>query len=197
MLHILRKHKIGPNLLNYIEKVWENQKFTLRQAQFYSKEISADRGVTQGDIDSPVLFNIIVDSVLRAWRKIIKSHADKFRSLSSFYADDGLLENNNPVDLQHDLNIVNDLFAKVGLKANAKKTKHMIVRGAAAPKALSKDAYDNIDRRRKNQQTTASYAEQRKQIVSCPICNKQISATSLQRHLTTQHKQTITSKYER
>ena len=34
--HILRKYKVGPNLLKYIEKVWDNQSFVLRQNQFYS-----------------------------------------------------------------------------------------------------------------------------------------------------------------
>ena len=49
--HMLRKYKVGPNLMNYIEKVWDNQCFTLRQAQFYSEGISVDRGVAQGGPD--------------------------------------------------------------------------------------------------------------------------------------------------
>ena len=64
--HMLRKCEVGPNLMNYIEKVWDNQCFTLRQDQFYSEGMSVDRGVTQGDINSPIIFNIIVDAMLRA-----------------------------------------------------------------------------------------------------------------------------------
>ena len=94
-----------------------------------------------------------------------------------------------------DLNIVIDLFSKIGLKANEKKTKYMILRGAAAPKALSTQVYDNIDRKRRNQPATCTCAERRKQKVACPICNKQIGATSLQRHMIDQHGQTEATKY--
>ena len=71
----------------------------------------------------------------------------------------------------------------------------MILRGAAAPKALSTQVYDNIDRKRRNQPATCTYAERRKQKVACPICNKQIGATSLQMHMIGQHGQTEATKY--
>ena len=71
----------------------------------------------------------------------------------------------------------------------------MIVRGIAAPKSLSKETYDNIDRRRRCQPTSETYAERRKRKVECPICNKQIGATSLQRHMMSQHNCTERPKH--
>ena len=115
--------------------------------------------------------------------------------LKYFYADDGLLENSDPICLQKDLNMIIDLFSKLGLKANEKKTKFMIVRGTAAPKSLSKETYDNIDRRRRCQPTSETHAERRKRKVECPICNKQIGATSLQRHMMSQHNCTERPKH--
>ena len=65
IVQLLKKYKMGPRLLAYVKKVWEDQHFVLRQAQFYSDPVSINQGVTQGDIDSPIIFNIIVDAVLR------------------------------------------------------------------------------------------------------------------------------------
>ena len=63
-MSILEKYKVGPNVRNYIRKVWDSQRFFLRQSGFYSEEIVVERGCTQGDTDSPIIFNIIVDAVL-------------------------------------------------------------------------------------------------------------------------------------
>ena len=69
VIQILKKYKVGPKIRNYIWKIWEKQKFWLRQAGFYSDAVEVDRGCTQGDTDSPVIFNIIVDVVLRRWKE--------------------------------------------------------------------------------------------------------------------------------
>ena len=88
---------MGPRLLAYVEKVWEDQHFVLQQAQFYSDPVSINRGVTQGDIDSPIIFNIIMDAVLREWSNM--QERQEHRSDSRFYADDGLVENTNKEQL--------------------------------------------------------------------------------------------------
>ena len=65
-------------------------------------------------------------------------------SVGSFYADDGLLESTDPLGLQTDLDIILDLFEKMGLKANAFKTKCMILRGTHAPKPFPKVVYNRV-----------------------------------------------------
>ena len=70
-----------------------------------------------------MIFNLIVDAVLRSW-KALPSFT---RSRASFYADDGLIENKKPEDLQQDLDALVSLFQKIGLKTNKKETKLMIV----------------------------------------------------------------------
>jgi len=148
--------------------------------------------VTQGDIDSPTIFNIIVDAVIRAWKR--GKEGDE--SISQFYADDGLLENTNPEVLQRDLDEIIALFSQVGLKANENKTKFMVVRGAAAPKALSKEVYDNINRRRKGENpTNLTYKERRKLDVSYEVCGKVLKQVSLQRHMLSQHKRDMPTQY--
>ena len=80
-----------------------------------------DRGCTKGDTDSPIILNIIVDAVLRTWKE-----GDYNSTLALFYADDGLLENNNPEELQEDLDQIIKIFEKVGLRTNESETKYMV-----------------------------------------------------------------------
>ena len=73
----------------------------------------------------------------------------------------------------------------------------MIVRGAVAPKALRKEMYDNIDRRRRGLSTTLSFAERKKLDVQCELCRKTMKEVSLGRHMRNVHKIELTQKYEK
>ena len=136
------------------------------------------RGCTQGDTDSPIIFNTIIDAVIRTW----KSNNKYCGSSALFYADDGLIENTEHNDLQTDMDIMIKLFERVGLKTNETKTKFMVFRGPAPPKAMNNNAY-----RRMKTGRGKTYEEQRKQKVACNICGKVITQGALQRHMKTQH----------
>ena len=96
VIKLLEKYWVGPNIRRYVESIWDQQIFILRQSGFYSDPIDVDRGCTQGDTDSPVIFNIIIDAVLRKWKTIEGFN----NSRALFYADDGLIENEDPEGLQ-------------------------------------------------------------------------------------------------
>ena len=138
VLQLMEKYGVGKNIRRYVETVWERQKFVLRQGGFYSDPISVERGCTQGDTDSPIIFNLVIDAVLRKW----KSVQEERKSRACFYADDGLIENKDAGKLQEHLNILIEYFEMFGLKTNEIKTKYMVLRGEAAPRALIKFAYD-------------------------------------------------------
>ena len=149
-------------------------------------------GCTQGDIDSPIIFNLIIDAVLRMWHE---SPAYK-QTIACFYADDGLLENNKVAHLQHDLDYIIELFARVGLQANEVKTKFMVVRGAKAPPALTPSAYQAMTTRYQGgTRRNADYNTWRTTVVQCPVCNKSLQNASLKRHLEQQH-DTTTPTYQ-
>ena len=164
---------MGPKIRRYISSVWENQRFLLRQQGVYSVPLDVERGCTQGDTDSPIIFNIIVDAVLRAWK------IGTFKNTKAlFYADDRLLEHTNAEDLQEDLNKIIGLFERVGLRTNETKTKYMIFRGPAPPKAICPIAY-----KRMTKGVGKTYLERRKTRVNCAICGKGMQNGSLQRHM--------------
>ena len=189
VLKLLEKYGVGPNIRNYIYNIWDKQIFILRQAEFYSDTIDVDHGCTQGDVDSPIIFNIIIDAVLRSWKNSENFH----ESDSCFYADDGLIQHPDPDALQSDLNEIIKLFSKMGLKPNATKTKFMVFRGAPAPRAKSRNNYDNIRRTRTSTFTTTQ--EWRKLRTNCNICDKSLTNGSLIRHMKSQHGITNNNKY--
>ena len=87
---------MGKNIRGLIERVWNDQQFILRQCGFYSDPVDIKRGCTQGDVDSPVIFNIIIDAVIQSWKP-----SELYNNSSAlFYADDGLVENIDPYKLQ-------------------------------------------------------------------------------------------------
>ena len=189
VIHIMKKYGVGPNICRYVQTVWDNQFFLLRQNGFYSDPLQVSRGCTQGDIDSPIIFNIIVDAVLRTWK--VQNPTSETRCC--FYADDGLLEGNDPVEIQADLDKIIELFGQVGLRANEKKIKYMIVRGANAPQALSTAVYDNIATRRLHRYRNgkSTYIQRRKNIQTCITCGATLQAASMRRHQIRQHNKEI------
>ena len=58
-----------------IANVWQDQKFTLRYKSFLSSLLDIKQGVTQGDTDSPIIFNIVIDAVISDWKEDKKSQS--------------------------------------------------------------------------------------------------------------------------
>ena len=177
-LAIMAKYGIGPRILRYIGHVWDSQRFLLRQQGFYSEEIEIERGCTQGDINSPSIFNLVVDAVIRAAKKDPNYGGTRL----CFYADDGLLEDRNPEVVQKDLDLVTHLFKRCGLETNEVKTKLMVVRGTQAPTARTQNTYNQMMGGEKRGPNWL------KEKTECPECGKVMQNASLRRHLTTIHK---------
>ena len=38
-----------------------------REGRYYGTEFKGERGVTQGDLLSPTIFNVVVEAVVRQW----------------------------------------------------------------------------------------------------------------------------------
>lgn len=78
-----------------------------------------ERRVAQGDVYFPIIFNLVVNVVL----KKVQKEEEFGLSQMCFYTDDGIIERIDPVALQHDMDRVMILFSKFGLRANKDKTK--------------------------------------------------------------------------
>ena len=65
MIQLLQEYGVGEKMRNVIENYWEKQLVVVRKGKFFGNPFHPTRGVTQGDIISPTLFNIVVDTVVR------------------------------------------------------------------------------------------------------------------------------------
>ena len=66
---------------------------------YYGSEFQVSRGVTQGDLLSPTIFNVVVDALVRHWVAVMVEIVDKKSGRGQevrhqntlFYADDGMV----------------------------------------------------------------------------------------------------------
>ena len=173
---ILEGYGVGPNIRHFIETVWDGDTLVPKFGSYFGSTISAKRGVRQGDVLSPIIFNIVVDCVLREWCH----HCD---SLGIFYADDGRLADTSAPVVQKGLDLFGELFARVGLKINPNKTKVMICVPPTPYGRQSPIAY-----KRRYDQTLESYSERQAHHVPCPECNRKVRISSLPNHKRNIHK---------
>jgi hypothetical protein len=98
-----------------------------------------------------------------------------------FYVDDAYLASRDAGFLQHALNVLVDLFERVGLKTNTSKTQTMICTPGRVRTQLPTESY----RRMRHGRVTASEWNSRN--VKCRQCGKELKASSLGRHLADVH----------
>ncbi len=94
-----------------------------RVSGFYGSPFKTLRGATQGGPDSPRLFNVIVNAVVREWlRQLLGAEAaqlgcgeDVQRFLSLFYADDGVVATRCEEMHGRAVTLLVSLFERAGL----------------------------------------------------------------------------------
>ncbi len=97
----------------------------------------------------------------------------------AFFVDDGLVSARCPVWLQSSFDILTQLFERIGLLANADKTKVMICVPGKIRAALTEEEYEN-------QQAGNTTTMKRHQVI-CDLCGASLAAESLRSHSETQH----------
>jgi hypothetical protein len=130
-LEILERYGVGALTIQLLRRFWDRQLVVAKQGGHFGAAFPATRGVTQGDIVSPTIFNIVVDATVRYWLTLVLDDGSEFEGLGRtvqeqlvlFYADDGLLASRNPEWLQMVLSHLCELFERMGLRTNVQKTR--------------------------------------------------------------------------
>ena len=191
-LAILEAYGVGPRILALLKAFWEQQLVVARQGKYHGEPFEADRGVTQGDIVSPTIFNIVCDAVVRAWLLEVSEDSDDasvgigsnlVQLASLFYADDGMIASRSSEWLQQALVVLTDLFRRCGLKTNTTKTVAMTCVPGHIRTNVSQESY----RRRTREVGGPDPRARQRRRVECSECGKSLAAGSLRNHLLTQH----------
>jgi hypothetical protein len=187
---ILEGYGARPNMVWLVRNFWKEATMVCHASGNYGEPFQAGRGVTQGGPLSPKLFNILVDAVAREWMQKLREgstlDADETDQLMAsffaiFYVDGAYLASRDPDFLQRVLDVLVELFARVGLKTNVQKTQTMICNLGRIRTQLPTASYNRM------RQGMTSAGEWDSRAVECQQCQGTMKASSLRRHLADQH----------
>ena len=93
-----------------------------------SRGFGIHRGVKQGDVISPLLFNAGIEAAFRAWKNRLRDHGflmapNTTRLTNTRYADDVMLFAKTAEELIQMVELLIEAFGKVGLELNTAKSK--------------------------------------------------------------------------
>ena len=117
---------MGPNLSRLLKFYWEWQRISPNTGKFLGKEFWTERGLMQGEPASPMIFNSVVDVVVRAVLDAVCGPQEAEHGLGwalgesnvVFYADYGRISGRDHVWVQDELSVKVAMFRKMGLEMN-------------------------------------------------------------------------------
>jgi Reverse transcriptase (RNA-dependent DNA polymerase) len=132
-------YRIGPNIQWLLGTFWGWHTVVPQASGYHGRAFRATRGVTQGDIISLMIFNLVLDCIIKAWKL---EHPEKAEIIQAiFYADNELLQTDDAEALQEALDEFTEYFLQVGLQMNAAKTNAMVMIPGPIRIGLTSPAY--------------------------------------------------------
>ena len=128
LIEILKEEGTPAHEIRSIENLYWNQKAVVITEHGETEEVDILRGVRQGCILSPILFNLYTERMIEEalqGKRGIQINGENMTNIR--YADDTVLMAENEQELQHLLQDVNQACKKYGMALNYKKTKVMIM----------------------------------------------------------------------
>ena len=128
------EYGVGPQTEQIIHTHWKGLTMVSRAGHYYGAPFAGSRGVTQSELISPTILNMVVDVVIRHWEMVVagedavpEGFCREVQKLASlFYADDSLRASLHPDRLQEALNILTGLFYRVVLLTKMNKKVGMV-----------------------------------------------------------------------
>ena len=171
----------------YWRQHWMIASMVPKKCGQFGNPVPTTRGVRQGDIISPTLFNITIDAVLRyVDRRAIEDIGAVRKPSICLYADDGAISGKDSLAIQGSLDTVIACFARVGVKVNQSKMKWMFTAGSTQVNHIQHGAYCNLVTGGSD-----SYVDRGWTIIKCPLCSMDIQGRCLQRHINNLHPERI------
>jgi len=126
LLHIMEKAGIPDLERNLIKSLYWNQYAVIKTADGKSRRICIRRGVRQGCIISPILFNLYTEYMMKEFQDEVKGIKIGGQNFTNFrYADDAVFVSDEEAELQNIVTKVDEVCKDYGMEMNVKKTKTM------------------------------------------------------------------------
>ena len=120
---------VPPHLISLIKTLYEASEAVIKVENTLSDKCRIRKGVRQGCILSPLLYNVYSEVVMRRvledWNGGVKIGGRLFSNLR--YADDTMLIASSPAELLEFMGRLERISSEYGLKVNVNKTKVMII----------------------------------------------------------------------
>ncbi|KAK2575343.1 hypothetical protein KPH14_012766 [Odynerus spinipes] len=139
ILAALECRDVPKPLASYIVNIYEKSRTVLVGDDWQSTPVHPVRGVKQGDPLSPVLFNLIMDSLLRSLPTEVGINIASFRMNALAYADDLLLFASTRDGLEELLNSASSFFNSCGMSINTGKSFVIALRADGKNKKIAVD----------------------------------------------------------
>lgn len=135
MMESLRRTGIDTKDMRIISNLYWGQKAVVRVEEKCSEPVEIRRGVRQGCVLSPLLFNLYSEDIFResldGIQGGIKINGENINNIR--YADDAVLIASSLENLQELVNSLNVTSKEYGLELNIKKTKYMVISKTPTP----------------------------------------------------------------
>lgn len=125
----LTAYGLPRDFVDYVQKTYEVGGTTLNGNGWSSEAFNPARGVRQGDPLSPILFNLVIDRLLRSLPKEIGAKVGNAMTNAAAFADDLVLFAETPMGLQKLLDVTTNFLCSVGLTLNADKCFTVSIKG--------------------------------------------------------------------
>ena len=101
---------------------------------YYGVALLVFWGLTQGYLLSPIIFNAVVDTVVRNWVSLVAGYGgvqerlerEVLHRTAFFYMESSLVASTDPECMQGEFETITGLFERVGLQTNTSKTVGML-----------------------------------------------------------------------
>lgn len=118
----LRQIGVDETIINWIKELYRVHECRVRTTVGHTDWFSINQGLKQGSVLSPVLFNVVMEVMIR---KIREGNGGNIKTM--IFADDIMIWGHNHYEVQNQLNRWNALMKERGLKISAEKSEVIVV----------------------------------------------------------------------
>jgi len=127
IIDCLKEIGVDDKDINIISRLYWEQSATVKTKGGMTNKFDVKKGVRQGCVLSPCLFNLYTEKIFREIDNVKGVNVGGVNINNLRYADDTVLLAENAIDLQNLLTILNEKGKSFGMRINIAKTKTMLV----------------------------------------------------------------------